>query len=395
MRDSSLARIAAVMVKEFTQLRRDRITYAMILVMPLVQLLLFGYAINTDPRHLPAAVVSYDHSRIADDVVATLQNTTYVDVTHQPSSEAEMDRLMRRGSISLAVTIPPDFTHHVLKGERAQILAEVDASDPVAAGGVSAAVAALPAQALKHDLIGAAAHQSGKPPFEVVVHRLYNPEAINAYNVVPGLLAIILSMTLVMMTAMAVTREVERGTMESLLSTPATPFELMIGKLLPYIGVGLVQTVVVLTLGRLLFPHSARAGPCAGWFALSVGIVLFITGNLALGYLISTAGAQPAPGDAGVDVLHDAVDLPFGLRVPLPWPAALGAGDRRGDPGDPFPAHRARLAAQGAGPWRHGAGADRARRLPGGRRHADRGEVAHHARLTLQVAHRSVIPLVS
>jgi len=287
MKHSALSRVAAVMVKEFTQLRRDRITYSMILVMPLVQLLLFGYAINTDPRHLPAAVISYDHSRIADAVVAALENTTYVDVTHQPSSEAEMDRLMRRGSISLALTIPPDFTHHVLKGERAQILAEVDASDPVAAGGVAAAVATLPEQALTHELIGAAARPPGKPPFEVVLHRLYNPEAINAYNVVPGLLAIILSMTLVMMTAMAVTREVERGTMESLLSTPVTPLELMTGKLLPYIGVGLVQTVVVLGLGRLLF-HIPLAHDLAGWFALGVGIVLFITSNLALGYLIST-----------------------------------------------------------------------------------------------------------
>lgn len=287
MRSLSFQRIAAVMVKEFTQLRRDRITYAMILVMPLMQLLLFGYAINTDPRHLPAAVISYDHSRIADAVVASLENTTYVDVTHQPNSEAEMDRLMRRGEISLALTIPPDFTHHVLKGERAQVLAEVDASDPVAAGGVAAAVAALPEQALKHDSIGAAARQPGQAPFEVVLHRLYNPEAINAYNVVPGLLAIILSMTLVMMTAMAVTREVERGTMESLLATPATAFEVMVGKLLPYIGVGLVQTVVVLTLGRLLF-HIPLAQNAAGWFALSVGIVLFITSNLALGYLIST-----------------------------------------------------------------------------------------------------------
>jgi ABC-2 type transport system permease protein len=172
MRDLSVERILAVMVKEFTQLRRDRITYAMILVMPLVQLLLFGYAINTDPRHLPAAVVSYDHSGIANAVVATLENTSYVDVTRQPNSEAEMDRLMRRGSISLALTIPPDFTHRVLKGERAQILAEVDASDPVAAAGVTAAVAALPAQALKHDLAGAAARPPGQPAFVVVVPRL-------------------------------------------------------------------------------------------------------------------------------------------------------------------------------------------------------------------------------
>lgn len=287
MKRPSLARIAALMVKEFTQLRRDRITYAMILAMPLVQLLLFGYAINTDPRHLPAAVVSYDHSRVADAVVTTLQNTTYVDVKRQPSSEAEMDRLMRRGDISLALTIPPDFTRHVLKGERAQVLAEVDASDPVAAGGVTAAVAALPAQALKHDLVGAAARPAGKPPFEVVIHRLYNPEGINAYNIVPGLLAIILSMTLVMMTAMAVTREVERGTMESLLSTPATAFEVMIGKLLPYIAVGLVQTTVVLTLAKVLFAVPL-AQTAAGWLALATGILLFITSNLSLGYLIST-----------------------------------------------------------------------------------------------------------
>jgi ABC-2 type transport system permease protein len=287
MKNASLERILAVMVKEFTQLRRDRITYSMILVMPLIQLLLLGYAINTDPRHLPAAVISYDHGNLANAVVASLENTTYVDVRHQPNSEAEMDRLMRRGSISLAVTIPPDFTRKVLKGEHAQILAEVDASDPVAAGGVTAAVAALPMEALKHDLPGPAARQTGKPAFDVVIHRLYNPEGINAYNVVPGLLAIVLSMTLVMMTAMAVTREVERGTMESLLSTPATAFEVMIGKLLPYIAVGLVQTFVVLALGRLLF-DIPLAGDLAGWVALSVGILLFIIANLALGYLIST-----------------------------------------------------------------------------------------------------------
>jgi ABC-2 type transport system permease protein len=287
MKRLSLTRIAAVMVKEFTQLRRDRITYAMILVMPLMQLLLFGYAVNTDPRHLPAAVVSHDHGRLANALVATLERTSYVDVKHLPTSEAEMDRLMRRGDISLALTIPPDFSEKVLKGEHAQVLAEVDASDPMAAGGVTAAVAALPTQALRHDLKGAAAHTSGAPPFEVVLHRLYNPEGITAYNIVPGLLAIILSMTLVMMTAMAVTREVERGTMESLLSTPATAFEVMIGKLLPYIAVGVLQTFIVLLLARLLF-SVPLAQTFAGWFALSIGIVLFITSNLALGYLIST-----------------------------------------------------------------------------------------------------------
>ncbi|WP_436357723.1 ABC transporter permease [Brevundimonas sp. CEF1] len=283
----SPARVAAVMIKEFTQLRRDRITYAMILVMPLMQLLLFGYAINTDPRHLPAAVISYDHGRLADAVVATLERSTYVDVKHLPTSEAEMDRLMRRGEISLALTIPADFSERVLKGDRAQVLAEVDATDPTAAGGVSAAVAALPTEALRQDLRGAAARPPASAPFEVVIHRLYNPEGITSYNIVPGLLAIILSMTLVMMTAMAVTREVERGTMESLLSTPATAFEVMIGKLLPYVAVGIAQTAIVLLLARLLF-SVPMAQTLAGWFALVVGIVLFITSNLALGYLIST-----------------------------------------------------------------------------------------------------------
>jgi ABC-2 type transport system permease protein len=287
MKMLSLSRIVAVMIKEFTQLRRDRITYAMILVMPLMQLLLFGYAINTDPRHLPAAVISYDHGRFADSVVAALERTTYVDVKHLPASEAEMDRLMRRGEISLALTIPPDFSQRVLKSDHAQILAEVDATDPQAAAGVAAAALTLPAQALKRDLKGVAARPASAPPFEVVLHQLYNPEGITSYNIVPGLLAIILSMTLVMMTAMAVTREVERGTMESLLSTPATAFEVMIGKLLPYVAVGILQTCVVLTLARVLF-DVPLAQTFAGWFALSVGIILFITGNLALGYLIST-----------------------------------------------------------------------------------------------------------
>jgi ABC-2 type transport system permease protein len=287
MKGLSLPRIVAVTVKEFTQLRRDRITYAMILVMPLMQLLLFGYAINTDPRHLPAAIVSHDHSRLADAVVATLERTSYVDVKYLPTSEGEMDRLLRQGKILLALTIPPDFSEKVLKGDRAQILAEVDATDPTAAGGVAAAVASLPSYALRQELKGASARPEGAAPFEVVLHRLYNPEGITSFNIVPGLLAIILSMTLVMMTAMAVTREVERGTMESLLSTPATAFEVMIGKLLPYIAVGVLQTFVVLLLARLLF-SVPLAQTLAGWFALSVGIVLFITSNLALGYLIST-----------------------------------------------------------------------------------------------------------
>jgi ABC-2 type transport system permease protein len=280
-------RMYAVMAKEFTQLRRDRVTYAMILLMPLIQLILFGYAINTDPRGLPAAVVAHDQSALADDVVATLERTTYVEIRYRPNSEAEMDSLMRQGKILLALTIPPDFSERVIKRDKAQILAETDASDPQSAAGVIAAVSALPSEALRHDLRGPVARPQTSPPFEVVVHRMYNPEGISAYNIVPGLLGIILSMTLVMMTAMAVTRELERGTMESLLSTPATPLEIMVGKLAPYVLVGMVQTCVVLLAARLLF-DVPMADSAAGWLSLVVGILLFIVGNLALGYLVST-----------------------------------------------------------------------------------------------------------
>lgn len=287
MKAPSLSRIAAVMIKEFTQLRRDRITYGMILVLPLVQLLLFGYAINTDPRHLPAAVVAHDSGPIADAVVAALEQSTYVDIRRLPPSEAAMDDMMRRGEINLALTIPPDFTRRVLRGDRASILAEVDATDPLAAGGIAAAVASLPATVLRTDLPGAMAAPSPAPPFEVIVHRRYNPEGVSAYNIVPGLLAVILSMTLVMMTAMAVTREVERGTMETLLATPATALEVMVGKLLPYVAVGAVQAATVLILAKVLFAVP-MAQSVAGWLALALGTGLFISSNLALGYLIST-----------------------------------------------------------------------------------------------------------
>lgn len=283
----ALLRIYAVLTKEFTQLSRDRITYAMILLMPLVQLLLFGYAINMDPRHLPAAVFSSDHSATTNAVVSAMERTSYVDVRYLPRSTDEMDALLRRGQVMLGLTIPPDFTERVLKGDQAQVLVEVDASDPVSAAGALGAVAALPDNALDRQLVGAAARPSTSPPFEVVTHRLYNPENITAYNIVPGLLGVILSTTLVMMTAMAVTRERERGTMEALLSTPATPIEIMVGKLTPYVLVGIVQTAVILVVARVLF-SVPMAQTAAGWIALTFGVSLFILGNLALGYLISS-----------------------------------------------------------------------------------------------------------
>ena len=285
MKGLSWNRVVAVFIKEFKQLTRDRITYAMMLAIPVIQLTLFGYAINTEPRHLPTAVLIQEDSRYARSIVAALKNSLYFDFVAQARSPAELDRLLRTGEAQFAVTIPGDFSRRVARGDRAQILVEADATDPSATGGAVAALAALPDQALRHDLTGALAARGQTPaPFEVVVHRRYNPEAITAYNIVPGLLGIILSLTLVMMTALSVTREIERGTMESLLSTPVEPLEVMIGKLAPYVLVGLVQTVIILIMAATLF----QVPMGGGWIGLSAGIGLFITGSLALGFLIST-----------------------------------------------------------------------------------------------------------
>ena len=280
-----LIRTFAVMAKEFTQLTRDRLTYAMILMLPIVQLLLFGYAINNDPRHLPTAVYVQDDGRFSRSMLSALQQTGYFDFRYTVASPRELDRLIGNGQVMFALTIPADFTRRVVRRDHPQILVEADATDPGATGGALAALAALPQQALSHELKGAIAPAPGAaPPFEVVVQRRYNPENITAYNIVPGLLGIILSMTLVLMTSLAVTRERERGTMESLLATPVRPMEVMAGKLAPYVIVGLIQSVIILILARVLF-----AVPMAGgWAAFVAGLFLFIIGSLALGFLIST-----------------------------------------------------------------------------------------------------------
>ena len=286
MRGFNLDRVAAVMIKEFKQLTRDRLTYAMMLGMPVIQLLLFGYAINTEPRHLPTAVLVQEDSVLARSMVSALDHSAYFDLAAQARSPAELDEMIRQGRVQFAVTIPADFTRRVARADQAQILVEADATDPSATGGAVAALAALPTQALVHDLKGALGPRGqGAPAFDVVVHARYNPEAITAYNIVPGLLGVILSMTLVMMTALSVTRETERGTMESLLATPVEPLEVMAGKLAPYVVIGVVQTVIILVLARFLF-GVPMAG---GWGGLTIGVALFIVGSLALGFLISTA----------------------------------------------------------------------------------------------------------
>lgn len=281
----SLSRVLAVLAKEFTQLRRDRLTYAMILVLPVVQLMLFGYAINDQPRHLPTAVLVQEDTVFARSVLAAVKNSTFFDLTRVAGSPAELDRMLRRGDVQFAVTIPGDFTRRVIRGDAPQVLVEADASDPTATGAAVAALSGLPAQALARDLVGLPAPRgAASAPFQIIVHNRYNPDAVTADNIVPGLLGIILSLTLVMMTALAVTRERERGTMEFLLATPVQPLEVMVGKLAPYVIVGLIQTAIVLLLAALLF-HVPMQG---GWTGLGLGVFLFIVGSLALGFLIST-----------------------------------------------------------------------------------------------------------
>jgi len=283
----SLSRIMAVLSKEFTQLVRDRLTYAMIIGIPVVQLLLFGYAINSDPKHLPAAVLVQDQGDYSRSVLNALQRSSYFDLRYAVRTPAELHELIERGDVQFAITIPGDFTRRVVRQEQPQILVEADASDPAATGPAVAALSALPQYALMHDLKGplatAAAPRQPKP-FEVVVQRMYNPENITAYNIVPGLVATILTLTLVMMTALAMTRETERGTMETLLATPLRPLEVMIGKLSPFVLVGILQAAIIITMARLLF-GVPMAG---GWAALILGLFLFIIGSLSLGFLVST-----------------------------------------------------------------------------------------------------------
>ncbi len=284
-RSFSRQRLIAVFIKEFIQLTRDRLTYAMILAVPILQMLLFGYAINSDPRNLPTALLVQENSVFARSVVAAVSNSSYFHIVRQARSPAELDRLIRIGEVQFAITIPGDFTRRVVRGDRAQILVEADATDPTATGSALAALSRLPAEALRHDLAGAVARPAvPDQPFEIVVHRRYNPENISAYNIVPGLLGIVLTLTLVMMTAIGVTREQERGTMESLLATPVQPLEVMIGKLAPFVIVGIIQTLLILGVARLLF-GVPMAG---GWGGLVLGTTLFIIGSLGLGFLIST-----------------------------------------------------------------------------------------------------------
>jgi ABC-2 type transport system permease protein len=281
----SFARFRAVLFKEFIQMRRDRITFAMMIGVPIMQLLLFGYAINSDPRHLPPLVEMADEGPASRAILMGMQTSGYFDFGGIVTSAEEGDRALRDGTASFVVVIPPNFERDVVRGRSPDILLAADASDPAAAGGAVAAIGGIVNTAISETLSGALTYAaSSRPPFSVVVHRQFNPEGQTSTNIVPGLLAIILSMTMVMITAVAIVRETERGTMETLISTPVRPGEVMLGKIAPYVFVGYVQTGVFLAAARILFDVPFLGSP----FAFFVGFNLYIIVNLALGFLIST-----------------------------------------------------------------------------------------------------------
>ncbi|ESX22149.1 ABC transporter permease [Mesorhizobium sp. M1148] len=281
----SFARLGALLVKEFIQMRRDRITFAMMLGVPLLQLVLFGYAINNDPKSLPAALVATSNDPYTRAIVAALQTTGYYRFDHVAQSAEAAEFLMARGDVAFVVTIPADFGRRVERGDNPQILIEADATDPAAASGAISTLSKVASQALlRAQGMQEAATETARGQLDVVVHQRYNPEGISQYNIVPGLLGVILQMTLVMMTSIALTRETERGTMENLLAMPSSPFEIMLGKVLPYLVVGGVQVVVVLAASKLLF-----AIPFTGSMSLLLTAVLvFVLALVLLGYTIST-----------------------------------------------------------------------------------------------------------
>jgi ABC-2 type transport system permease protein len=281
----SVARTLAIFVKEFQQMLRDRLTFAMAIGVPILQLVLFGYAINTDPKGLPTALVVHDGGPLVRTLTAALQNTGYFKVTHMPASEGEGEALIAAGTVQFVFVVPPGFTRALVRGERPALLVMADATDPSASGNAIAALAQLPATALAGDLVGPLARlHGGAPAFEMRVHRQFNPEGLSRYNIVPGLIGTILTMTMVMLTGLAMTRERERGTMENLLATPVRPIEVMIGKILPYVLIGYVQLGVVLAAGALLFEV-----PLQGSLGLLMAMIgLFMLANLAVGFTFST-----------------------------------------------------------------------------------------------------------
>jgi len=281
----SPARFWAILVKEFVQMRRDRLTFGMMIGIPLLQLILFGYAINSDPKHLPTAVLLADDGPQGRTLLYAVRNSGYFDFVRQVESESEAHTALARGEVQFVVNIPQHFTRDLLRGDRPAVLLEADATDPAATSNALGALTVLSNTALQNDLKGPLAFLAGSNgPIDLRVHALYNPEAVTQYNIVPGLLGVVLTMTMVMITALAITRERERGTMENLLSMPTRPAEVLAGKIIPYILVGYIQVGLILICARLLFRV-----PMVGSLVLLLAVALvFIAANLAMGITFST-----------------------------------------------------------------------------------------------------------
>lgn len=281
----NLHRFWAVVVKEFIQMRRDRLTFGMMVGIPLLQLILFGFAINMNPKHLPTAVLSADNSVFSRSLIWAMRNSEYFAVVHEAKTEAEIRELLQQGDVQFVVHIPADFSRDLLRGTRPRLLLEADAADPTATGYASSALEALVGFVFDRDLKGPLRHLRAKPgPVELRIHRHYNPEIVTQHNIVPALMGVVLTMTMVIITALAITRERERGTMENLLSTPARPGEVMIGKIIPYILVGYIQASLILVVAKFLF-HVPTVGSVP---LLGAVMFLFIAANLAVGITFST-----------------------------------------------------------------------------------------------------------
>lgn len=281
----NLHRLWAVVLKEFIQMKRDRVTFGMMVGIPLLQLTLFGFAINSDPKHLPTALRVADQGPFARTLVEALKHTDYFAILREAKTESETQELLRLGSVQFVINIPEDFSRRLLRGEKPDVLIEADATDPAATGPALASVNALSATIFDYDLRGPLARLRGKSgPVAFSIHAHYNPENITQYNVGPGLMGVVLTMTMVIITALAITRERERGTMENLLSTPVRPFEVIVGKITPYIVVGYIQASLILIAARFIFYV-----PMIGSIPLLYGVaLLFITANLAVGITFST-----------------------------------------------------------------------------------------------------------
>ena len=276
-----LLRLGAILAKEFIQMRRDRVTFAMMLAIPVVQLLLFGYAINSDPKRLDAALLALGQDHYTRAIVSALEVSGYYRFDARPRTVAEAEGLIQGGNVAFLVIIPSDFGARVDRADHPQILIEADATDPAAASNAIGALGELATRALMREQGHSAPAAS---PVDIVVHRRYNPDGVSQYFIVPGLLGVILQMTMMMMTSIALTREIERGTMENLLAMPATPAEIMLGKVLPFFVVGAVQVTVILGAARLLFQV-----PFVGSLSfLLAGVLVFVFAMVLLGYTFST-----------------------------------------------------------------------------------------------------------